>query len=410
LSATSLTGFDSGDQPEDLILAPTDLLLVQPTPFCNIDCSYCYLAHRAEKTRMSVETVKAIVRFIRDVPLAKKPLSLVWHGGEPLTMPASFYAEAFEQFASGRESTPVQQHIQTNGVLIDDAWCSLFKRWSVRIGVSIDGPKVVHDAHRVDRSGHGTFDRVMRGIAKLREHGIPFTILTVLTRESLNTVKELWEFFTSLGISGRVGFIVEEADGMHETSSMMGEERLTAFRDLISRLANMQERAPRIEIREFEQMRRHLAAPLGAHVARSTNRPGAILNIDVNGNFTTFSPELLGVDHPRYGKFSWGNVHRDTWGGLARHPGFRRAYADIAAGVELCRQSCQYFSVCGGGCPNNKLMEHGTFAAAETQRCRFQVQAIADVIIERVEQEIAAAGNRNEVVGDRGSNAEYAPS
>src|ERR1700694_4599570 len=116
---------------------PADLLLVQPTPFCNIDCSYCYLAHRSDRKRMAMQTVQAVVRFIRDVPVAREPLGVVWHAGEPLAVPTSFYESAFECFASDPEVVPVRQHIQTNGVLIDDSWCSLFKRWSVYVGISI---------------------------------------------------------------------------------------------------------------------------------------------------------------------------------------------------------------------------------------------------------------------------------
>jgi uncharacterized protein len=347
---------------------------------------------------MAMQTVQAVVRFIRDVPVAREPLGVVWHAGEPLAVPTSFYESAFECFASDPEVVPVRQHIQTNGVLIDDSWCSLFKRWSVYVGISIDGPKIIHDSHRVDRAGRGTFDRVMRGIAKLHEHEIPFSVLAVLTRESLSAADELWEFLASLRISGRVGFNVEEAEGVHGASSMTGNGRLAAFRKFMSRLAELHQKHSPIRIREFESMRRHLSAPRGADVARSDNRPGAILNVDVEGNLSTFSPELLGVSHPLYGKFWWGNVHTNSWAEIAENPGFRRAHADIAAGIELCRQSCQYFSVCGGGCPSNKLAELGTFAGTETDHCRFHVQAIADVVMEKVEREMALTHAKNDPV------------
>ncbi|MGB6909683.1 MAG: radical SAM protein, partial [Methyloceanibacter sp.] len=183
-------GTSATHAPVNVELAPLGLLVVQPTPFCNIDCSYCYLSHRSDTTRMDVATVKAIARFLRGVPLREPQLSVVWHAGEPLTAPIEFYEIAFGALQAEAAPTLFQHHFQTNGMLINDDWCELFKRWSVRIGVSIDGPKEIHDAYRVDRSNRGTYDRVMRGVAKLQEHEIPFTVIGVLTRTALQAPDE----------------------------------------------------------------------------------------------------------------------------------------------------------------------------------------------------------------------------
>jgi uncharacterized protein len=132
-------------------------------------------------------------------------------------------------------------------------------------------------------------------------------------------------------------------------------------------------------------------APPGADVLRADNMPGAIINIDVAGNATTFSPELLGIEHSTYGKFEWGNVHTEDWKAILSHPGFRKTYRDILEGIERCRESCAYFSVCGGGNPSNKLSELGTFAGTETQYCRQHVQAFADIVIDDLEREIGVS-------------------
>jgi len=365
--------------------APADLLVIQPTPFCNIDCDYCYLGNRADRSRMTIETLQAIARFLRDIRLARNPLPVVWHAGEPLTAPIPFYERAFQCLIEDIEPIPLQHNFQTNGTIINDAWCAFINKWSVKVGISIDGPKFIHDAHRVDRLGLGTFDRVMRGISKLREHNIPFSVLAVLTSDSLNAADEIWEFFKSIGTK-RIAFNIEEGEGAHKKSSL-DHTHLAAFRRFLSRIADLQSLEPEMSVRELESMRRHLSSAPGAEVFRSDNRAGAILNIDIQGNVTTFSPELLGIEHPRYGKFVWGNVHKNSWAELLVNPQFRLATADIASGVERCRQSCAYFSVCGGGCPSNKLAEHHTLSVAETQYCRFQVQTVADVMIERMEKE-----------------------
>ena len=145
------------------VLDPVHLLIIQPTPFCNINCSYCYLGDRSDKKQITLGTVEAIARFLRDVPVSASPLAVCWHAGEPLVVPVAFYEQAFNCFAQTPGAPAVQHSFQTNATLIDDKWCDLFKRWSVRVGVSVDGPRTIHDANRVDRAGRGTFDRVMRG-------------------------------------------------------------------------------------------------------------------------------------------------------------------------------------------------------------------------------------------------------
>jgi len=377
-------------QQEVLVeLVRPGLVVIQPTPFCNIDCSYCYLNNRSDTSRMSSSTLRAVARFLLGVPIGEKPLSIVWHAGEPMVVPVTFYEEAFRSFAPGDGSSPFRHHFQTNGTLIDDSWCSLFKKWSVCVGVSIDGPKQLHDKYRVDRFGRGTFDRVMKGIDALRAHGLRFSVLTVITRETLDMADELWEFFKDLGAS-HVGFNVEENEGAHRHSSLASGEFSAKLRRFFARMAELHQKNPNIRVRELEDMRRHLTAPCGSVVTRSNNRPGAILNIDSHGNFTTFSPELLGLDDSRYGRFTWGNVHHNDWSSLARHRGFLKAHAEISAGIELCRRSCQYFAVCGGGNPSNKLAECGTFVSTETLYCQLHVQAVADAVMEQMEREMAA--------------------
>lgn len=369
----------------DDVLVPANLLIIQASPFCNIDCSYCYLADRANKKLMTAETAEAVVKFLAGIPLAKEPLTICWHAGEPLAVPRSFYERAFTAFAAG--PTAVRQNIQTNGTLITDEWCRFFKKWSVQIGLSIDGPQAIHDRHRVDRAGRGTFERVMRGVSKLREHEIPFSVIAVLTRDSLDSPDELWSFFKSAGIA-HVGFNIDEKEGVYGNPSLRNAKHLAAFRRFMSRIAELHESDPTLQFREIEDMQGHLIAPPGAQVERADNRPGAILNIDAEGNVTTFSPELLGRAHPAYGLFSWINVHRDSWQSLSQNPGFKRAWADIQSGIEKCRRTCQYFSLCGGGCPSNKLSERGTFSVAETDFCRFHIQTVADVMIDRLERRI----------------------
>jgi uncharacterized protein len=374
------------EQSPTVPFAPVGLLIVQATPFCNINCSYCYLGDRLNKARMSLSTVEAIARFVRDLPLAKHPLPLVWHAGEPLVMPMSFYEQAVEHFTSAAPELPLQHQFQTNATLLTDEWCQLIKRTSIRVGVSIDGPKHIHDANRVDRAGKGTFERTIRGIGKLREHHIPFTVISVITRAALDRPDEVWEFLASLGAS-QLAFNIEEVEGAHHSSSLEGRGLRDLVRDFFARIAELQTKMPEVRVRELDDMRRHLTAPVGSSVNRANNSPGSIINIDVAGNVTTLSPELLGQVHPRYGQFNWGNVHTDSWDDVLHNPEFLRVLESVEAGVEKCKASCGYFAVCGGGNPSNKLAELDTLDGAETLHCSLHVQTVADVVIDRMERE-----------------------
>jgi uncharacterized protein len=108
--------------------------------------------------------------------------------------------------------------------------------------------------------------------------------------------------------------------------------------------------------------------------------------MDWAGNIATFSPELLGLKNAEYDDFLLGNINRDALTDLPHRPNLARMMRDIHAGVELCRQSCEYFSVCGGGEPVNKLAENGTFASSETKYCRLTKMRTTDLVLDALER------------------------
>ncbi|MCI0736969.1 MAG: radical SAM protein, partial [Beijerinckiaceae bacterium] len=127
----------------------TRLLILQGTPFCNIDCSYCYLPHRGDRSRMDLRTVRQAVAWVYRHGLAADPLTLFWHAGEPLTLPPEWYERAIAHAAPEvPDSARIEHRLQTNATLIDDRWCALFLAHKFNIGVSLDGPAWLHDARR----------------------------------------------------------------------------------------------------------------------------------------------------------------------------------------------------------------------------------------------------------------------
>ena len=201
-SATAVASAISGKMPAVNGCGPLELLVVQPTPFCNIDCSYCYLPDRRNTRKITAEILEQIFAWTFRSGLVREPFTLLWHAGEPTVLPASFYEEAsvlLERYNnSGFEVT---QSFQTNATLINDAWCEFIKRRKVHVGVSVDGPAFLHDRYRKTRRGGGTFEKTLQGMRRLHDHGIDFNTITVLTADSLAYPDELFDFFVENGVT-----------------------------------------------------------------------------------------------------------------------------------------------------------------------------------------------------------------
>lgn len=134
------------------------------------------------KTVMQQSTIETLFTQVFASGWTRERLTIIWHAGEPLVVPISFYETAFQKIDELRPATLRLRHsIQTNGMLITREWCELFKKWDAGVGVSIDGPKRLHDAHRVTRTGYGTFYKTIAGICVLRQENVRFHVISVLS-------------------------------------------------------------------------------------------------------------------------------------------------------------------------------------------------------------------------------------
>lgn len=368
----------------------TRLLILQPTPFCNIDCDYCYLPERDSSARMSLDTVRRAAERLRDDGLAGEALTVVWHAGEPLAMPIAFYdraAEAVQQVLGAQ--CRVSHSIQTNATLVDDEWCALFRRHGIRVGVSVDGPQDLHDAHRRTRNGRGTHARVLRGLASLRQAGIPFHAIAVVTPATFVRADAFFDFFIEQGVT-EVGCNFDEAEGLHRHSSLAGNE--AAHAAFLSRLLERATTDPRVRVRELAMALRLISEPLPSYVWRGRRWPDnaqtlpfALITVAHSGDFSTFSPELLGQPSAEFGDFVLGNVNDGGYLAAARNPRFERLWRRIVDGTLNCQRSCSHFGFCGGGAPANKLYENGDLASAETLYCRTMLKRPFDTVLARLE-------------------------
>ncbi len=365
-----------------------NLLVIQPTPFCNIDCRYCYLPNRSSKAVVERATLANLFSQVFQSGWARNPLTVIWHAGEPMVMPIGFYRDAFELVAQLKPADLSLTHaFQTNGTLIEDDWCEFLLAARVNVGVSIDGPKRLHDRNRVTRAGRGTFDKTIRGIRLLRKHRVPFHVITVLSTESMDAPRELFDFYVSEGID-HVCFNVEESEGDHVSESLGRADAERAYYGFLSEFWRLSAAAPGkiVFIREIEHALRQVLRPKEAVFHNDLVEPFAITSMDHTGNLSTFSPELLGLKHERYGDFILGNVNRDALLDFEQCESLLRMRADIEAGVARCRETCEYFSVCGGGEPVNKLAENGSFISTETAFCRLTKMRVTDLVLDAVDR------------------------
>jgi uncharacterized protein len=369
----------------------TGLLILQPSPFCNINCDYCYLPDRNSHKRMSTSILKRAIETVFSSGLVADKLGVVWHAGEPLALPISFYEEAFRAIASlSLPEDRITHCMQSNGMLINDAWCRFIRAHDIKLGLSIDGPAFIHDAHRKTRSGKGTHSQVMKGVEILRKNQIDFHVIAVITEQSLDFPDEVFQFFVDNGIR-QVGFNVEELEGVNQTSTLMKDCIDRRINDFFRRIYYLQKESDGIVgIREFDRAYQAIAQAAidqGQSISPQNDQtaPFSIISVAYDGSISTFSPELLGMKSSDYGDFHFGNVMTDDLFVLASSDKFKRVLGDIEAGVRLCSDECEYFSLCGGGAPANKYYENGSFASAETMFCRYTIKTPIDIVLEDLE-------------------------
>ena len=373
-------------------LGPVELLILQGSPFCNINCKYCYLPDRMNKRRIARETVeKTIDQLIAD-QLFGTDVSIVWHAGEPLAVPLAYYQELIPLI---RERVPaavrVRHHLQTNAMLINDEWCAFIKENQIQVGISVDGPQFLNDINRRTRSGKSTFGKVMQGIAYLNEHDINYHAIAVITREAMHHPDEIYSFFKDLGVT-KLGLNIEEIEGIHTQSSLsMDDSALELVASFYTQLYERQLADDKpLHIRELDDAKRKLLAiPLdyfSLHGTTQQNNPYQIISVDIDGNFSTFSPELLGQNDEAYEKFILGNVHQTGFRSAIDGALFKKWYGEIQLGIHNCEEKCPYFSFCGGGVPANKYYENASFESTQTIQCKYSIQTPLEIIMSRLEE------------------------
>ena len=186
----------TGPQAFNIMIKPVGSL-------CNLRCRYCYYLDKADiyggkEPRMTYEMLETFIReyiAANDVP----EVLFNWHGGEPLLMGLDFYRKAIqlqEKYASGKR---IRNALQTNATLVTAEWAAFFRENGFLIGVSLDGPKDVHDCYRAGKGGGSTSERVVKGIAELYKAGVDYNIMATVNHKSEGRGLEIYQFLKGAG-------------------------------------------------------------------------------------------------------------------------------------------------------------------------------------------------------------------
>ena len=343
-------------------------------PVCDIKCDYCfYLEKRAlfgdrEHYRMPDEVLAAYI----DQYIAAQPtpvVEFVWHGGEPTLLGIDFYRRVVELQAPYRERKEIRNTLQTNGLHLDDAWCEFFKANGFFIGLSLDGPKAIHDRYRKDRHEEGTFDRVLAAVRLLQRHRVEFNVLACVGRETARHPLEVYHFFKEIGVAF-IQFtpIVErlpdsKARGLGlwlaEPAVLDREETNTqvtpwtvepeAYGDFLIAIYEewVREDVGKVFVMNFEWA---LNAWLGepSPVCIFARQCGRAVAIEHDGS-------VFACDHYVYPEYRLGNVCEDDLGAMVE----RSVASGFGAHKETtlpqwCRE-CDVLNACWGGCPKHRF-------------------------------------------------------
>lgn len=183
--------------------APAFGTMVKPIgSACNLDCHYCYYRDKSEiygnnMPRMSEELLETYIRqYIQGA--SQQNITFCWHGGEPLMAGLPFFRKAMELQKKYAGDKVIENTLQTNGILVNEEWCSFFKENNFLVGLSLDGPEDIHDAFRHDCGGAPTFARVMKSVELMTRTGTEFNILSTVNARSEGRGAEVYRFLRSL--------------------------------------------------------------------------------------------------------------------------------------------------------------------------------------------------------------------
>jgi uncharacterized protein len=352
-------------------------ILTKPVgPICNLDCKYCFYLEKEKlypgenSWRMSDAVLEKYIRdYIHSQPVAE--INFAWQGGEPTLLGVEFFHKAVALQKKYADGKIISNAIQTNGTLLDEAWCEFLAANKFLVGLSVDGPAELHDKYRVDKRQQPTFDKVMRGLEFLKKHRVEFNTLTVVSRANSQHPLEVYRFLKSIG-SEFIQFIplVERAapTEMKTAGYDFAAPPLPGERENSSVVAPWSVEAEQYGnflCAIFDEWVRHDVGKtfvqlfdvalgnwmgLGSSLCVFAEKCGAAMAIEHNG-------DVYSCDHYVYPQHRLGNVMNQSFGAMLNTPQQIKFGGDkLDALPKFCRE-CEVRFACNGECPKHRFIQ-----------------------------------------------------
>ena len=344
-------------------------------PICNLDCRYCYYLEKEKLYptgtgfRMEPPLLEEYIRqYITSQAVPE--ISFAWQGGEPTLLGVEYFRQvvAFQKKHAGGKR--IQNALQTNGVLLNDEWCEFFTANNFLIGLSLDGPRELHDRYRVDKAGKPSFDRVLQGLGFLKKHKTEFNTLTVVNRANSQQPLEVYRFLKETG-STYLQFIPlverkpnagakahdldfsepptagkwspsEPVTAWSVESRQYGEFLVAIFDEWV------RQDVGKVFVQLFDSALGSWMG-VGASLCVFAETCGTALVLEHNG-------DLYACDHYVYPRYKLGNLLNQTLEAMVSSPEQRRFGAEKQTTLPKYCRDCEVRFACHGECPKHRFL------------------------------------------------------
>lgn len=335
---------------------------------CNLDCQYCFYLKKEQlypqsSFRMSDEVLETYTRSYIEAQQTPEVV-FAWQGGEPTLMGLDFFRRAValqEQYK--KPGMRIQNALQTNATLLNDEWCRFFHEQHFLIGVSLDGPRALHDVYRVDKGGNPTFDRVMRGIELMKRHQVEFNILACVNAVTAREPLAVYRFLRDEVGAHFIQFIPiverEASDAAGVAAASVRSVSGVAYGRFLNTIFDewVRRDVGQVFVQIFDVA---LAAWAGY-------RPGLCIFEETCGQAMAMehNGDLYACDHFVEPRYALGNIMQTPLAELAASPEQIRFGRDKRDSLPRYCRECAVRFVCNGGCPKDRILRTPRAAGGE---------------------------------------------
>jgi uncharacterized protein len=344
---------------------PAFHVMAKPTgAICNLDCAYCFFLSKEQlypnsTFRMSDEVMESYIRQTIEAHTAPE-VTIAWQGGEPTLMGLDFYRRAMDVVDKYRRpGTTIAHTIQTNGTRLDEEWCEFLREHQFLVGISVDGPRAMHDTYRRDKGGAPTFDKVIKGLRLMQRMKVEFNILCTVNDVNSQHPLEVYRFFRDELRARYIQFIpiVERVNDNGQTLLQQGQrvtDRSVRPEQYGQFLIEMFDEWVRLDVgKVFVQMfdgvlMSWLRGQSSLCIFRETCGEGVAL--EHNG-------DLYSCDHFVEPKYLLGNIAQTPLVELVNSDRQRRFGQDKQTSLPRYCRECEYLFACHGECPKGRFLD-----------------------------------------------------